>query len=53
MAVSKQELTAWLDTLPNGAAVAIDDGGLMLVEVGSDSYLEVGGIPLDDESETV
>ena len=51
MAISIGELREWLDTLSDEASIAVDDGGLALVEVGGDTYLEVGGLPLDDETE--
>lgn len=40
----------WLDTLQKGSSVAIDDGGLTLVEIDksgkkTEAYLEVGGEP--------
>ena len=54
--IEKSELQAWLDTLSEDADVAIDDGGLTIVEIGDDgepteAYLEIGGIPLEDEEE--
>lgn len=48
----KTEIIRWLNTLDDDAAIAIDDGGLTLVElhplalVETGSYCEVGGIPL-------
>lgn len=39
----KEEIIAWLNTLPDGSLIAIDDGGLTLVVPGSDAYLEIGG----------
>jgi len=56
--MSKKEIERWLETLPDDADVAIDDGGLMLVEINAegsqgDAYIEVGGIPDDwDEEES-
>ena len=49
--MDKQDLIDWLDSLPAGTNVGIDEGGLMLVTADPDSpaYLEVGGIPSDDE----
>lgn len=54
--MGKKEIERWLSTLPDDANVAIDEGGLNLVEVDDDgnegeAYIEVGGIPLDDEPE--
>ena len=45
--MTKQEISAWLETLPEGAEVGIDDGGLCLLVLGSEEYLEVGGLPED------
>ena len=43
---SASELRAWLNTLPSGAHVAVDDGGLALVHVeDQETYIEVGGVP--------
>jgi hypothetical protein len=47
--MSKQDVRAWLDTLPEDAEVAIDDGGLCLEMRGSDAYLEIGGFPEEDQ----
>jgi hypothetical protein len=51
--ISKEELLRWGNTLEDGKYVAIDEGGLALVELHADghqrfddAYLEVGGIPL-------
>lgn len=46
---SVKELKAWLETLAEDSTVAIDEGGLTLVELGSNdlptgAYLEVGGM---------
>jgi len=50
----KEVVMRWLDTLPAGSNVAVDDGGLCLVMVNPDDpegnpddwpYLEVGGVP--------
>lgn len=59
MAVNKEELQKWLDTLPDDALVAIDDGGLILVAYNTADdftddptdgpYIEVGGIPYSTE----
>lgn len=57
MSVTVAELRRWLDTLPDAAEVAIDEGGLTLREVAEDpntgacAYLEVGGMPGDEEDE--
>jgi hypothetical protein len=44
------DLTAWLATLAPDSSVAVDEGGLALVEIDSrgeltGAYLEVGGVP--------
>lgn len=54
--IDAKELIRWASTLSPGAVVAIDDGGLTLVEVDVDNnetgaYLEVGGIPLPNDDE--
>lgn len=51
-----KDLIEWLQTLPADSHVGIDDGGLALQAVSShglvmDAYIEVGGIPDNDESE--
>lgn len=52
--MSKKEIERWLSTLPDDANVAIDEGGLSLVEVEADgsegeAYLEVGLTPREEE----
>tara|TARA_B100000929_G_scaffold33562_5_gene24325 strand:- start:848 stop:1018 length:171 start_codon:yes stop_codon:yes gene_type:complete len=52
--MSKKEIERWLSTLPDDADVAIDEGGLCLVEVNDDgsegdAYLEVGMTPAEEE----
>lgn len=52
--IAKTELRRWLEALPDDAGVAIDDGGLCLVEIDAsgrqtDAYMEIGGIP-DEET---
>jgi hypothetical protein len=47
-----QEIQEWLENLEPTSTVAVDDGGLILVEIDSDGnetgeLLEVGGIPLE------
>ncbi len=51
--MSKKQLERWLKTLPKDANIAIDDGGLSLVEIDEDlketgDYLEIGGKPEDE-----
>ena len=48
--IAVQELKKWLETLPADGYVAVDAGGLDLVEVGkenrpTDAMLAVGGVP--------
>jgi hypothetical protein len=50
--MAKQEIGAWLDTLPAGALVGVDDGGLCLrVDCDPEAYLEIGGMPVEDEED--
>lgn len=51
MAMESDEILRWLHTLHRNSVVAIDDGGLQLVEVGGEAWLEVGGIPDEDDVE--
>ncbi len=49
-----QEIVKWIKKLPKSSSVAVDEGGLTLVEVDKNgkttgAYLEVGGVPLDGE----
>jgi hypothetical protein len=52
--IAVKELKRWLDTLVSDE-VGIDEGGLNLVagdpEADSGAYLEIGGIPLDEEDD--
>lgn len=58
--ITKKALQRWIETLDEHALIAIDDGGLTLVEVRPDEddprqyeetgvYLQVGGVPMLDE----
>ncbi|MFC5862068.1 hypothetical protein ACFPT7_07170 [Acidicapsa dinghuensis] len=49
MAIGAAELRRWIESLPEASEVAIDEGGLTLIEIGGDAYLEVGGVPLENE----
>jgi hypothetical protein len=52
--ITVTELKRWLNTLPKGDSVAVDEGGLTLVsEKCPDAYLEVGGVPEEDEQAEV
>lgn len=58
--ISAKQLREWLDTLEPSALVAIDDGGLTIVQVTPETdphdktpagpFLEIGGIPLPDDA---
>lgn len=55
--VSKEELLAWVQALPDGSGVGVDDGGLALMTQDEKQYFEVGGLPrkedeLDDDGQT-
>ena len=45
------EVRKWLESLGPDDLIAIDEGGLTLVVIGSEeeAYLEIGGVPLDDD----
>lgn len=59
--MQKKEIMEWLQVLPDDALVAVDDGGLALlvVEPGKGGhidaqksiYLEVGGVPEEEEAQ--
>jgi hypothetical protein len=49
MAIGIDELIRWAESLPDSAEVAIDEGGLVLVEVDGEAYLEIGGTPQEGE----
>ncbi len=54
--MSKAEVTEWIETLSDTSSIAIDEGGLTLVEIDVEgaptgSYIEVGGIPDDTVEE--
>lgn len=52
MAMMVKEIKDWLESLDNGDFVGINDGGLCLEAVGDRNiYLEIGGIPQDEEGE--
>ena len=49
MATTKQELLEWVESLNEESTVAIDDGGLTLVEIDdrgleTGAYFEIGGV---------
>lgn len=44
------EVRCWLAAIPEDHHVAVDDGGLTLVEVEDNkNYIEIGGVPEDEE----
>ena len=47
--MAKQEIVRWLNTLPEDAQIGVDEGGQCLEEHGGDAYLEIGGLPEDEE----
>jgi hypothetical protein len=54
--ISVTELKTWMATLEDTSSVAIDDGGLTLVELNifneeTGAYLEIGGLPLKEDEE--
>lgn len=56
MAMTVKEITDWLNEMSDLNHVAIDDGGLALVEIESrgpdgdyHNYLEIGGTPEDED----
>jgi len=52
MAMTKQEIIEWLDSLEDDDLVYIDDGGLALCVVGMEGvYIEVGGYTEDEDEE--
>lgn len=51
MAMTVREIQEWLKTLKPTDRVGVDDGGLCLCVVGDEEpYLEIGGLPADDDA---
>lgn len=49
MAMSKQDILNWINTIPDNSEIGIDEGGLTLQVINDpEVYLEVGGIPEED-----
>ena len=53
--MSLQEVKEWINTLDNHNYVAIDDGGLAIIELTPDgeetgAYCEIGGTPDNDNA---
>lgn len=46
--MSNADIKAWLAALAEDAKIGVDEGGVTLVVLGDDRYLEVGGIPNPD-----
>jgi len=46
--ITAKELAEWAASLPPETELAIDDGGLSIVEIGNEDecYNEIGGVPL-------
>lgn len=50
MSLTAKELKEWINSLPSGTSVGIDEGGLTLQVVGNpEVYLEIGGLPEDED----
>lgn len=52
MGMVAKDVKEWLNTVPDDHLIAIDDGGMLLVDVDEkedDVYLEIGGIPDEEE----
>lgn len=49
MAFGKKEITRWLTSLPGNAEIAVDEDGVMLIEVGGHASLRIGGEQITDE----
>jgi len=50
MAMKRSAIQKWISTLPGDPEIGVDEGGLCLRVVGDpDPYLEIGGIPVEDE----
>jgi hypothetical protein len=48
MPISKQHLINWVNAIPDGTSIGIDDGGLTLQVVGDqNTFIIVGGLPED------
>lgn len=51
MAMDKAEVMDWLQSVPDGARIAINDDGMALVVVGDEeNYCEVGMVPTHGQS---
>ena len=49
MSIKAEELKQWINSLPSGTSIGIDEGGLTLQVVGNpEVYLEIGGLPEED-----
>jgi len=50
MSMTVKDVQAWLSTLDQEDEVGVDEGGLTLQSVNDyEAYLEVGGLPEEDE----
>ena len=55
MGMIAKDVKEWLQTIPDDHVIAIDDGGMLLVDIDEkddDVYLEIGGIPEEEQPET-
>lgn len=46
-----EEIREWLDALPAGTWVGVDEGGLILTTRDGRAWLEIGGLPVEDEED--
>ena len=49
MAMPAHEVASWIKTLKKDDMIGIDEGGLVLCVAGSVAYLEIGGMPREDD----
>jgi hypothetical protein len=49
--MNMKDVRDWLNTLPEDAVIGIDEGGLSLQMLGGEEYLELGGLPEDENEE--
>jgi len=52
--MDKQRVLDWISTIPDGSSIAIDEGGLSIVEIDADgketdSFLEIGMTPDEED----
>jgi hypothetical protein len=50
--MGREEIIEWLESLPPGCNVGVDDGGLQLhCDVLPGVYCEIGGMPIETQDE--